>query len=235
MMNSNALCVMILKYLIDNYITIISQCCSNSTLLKKKQNNLTKPMLYHNIRGQVPKEINGWGSTSITACRKPFANIGSRETALIFWFPVSACVHLTPLTGIKIDFQPPASCIIYSTENKSALSEIVLMTMKLVPQRGSLISCVSCPHCISSLSGITEIPEGPRHSEGWAGLGITSWYHWHLDIHSFIPIQTRKVACPTRFWGIELCCKVVDVNLSTGKSLSITENQDFKFYKHCYK
>lgn len=35
MMNSNALCVMVLKYLIDNYITIISQCCSNSTLFKK--------------------------------------------------------------------------------------------------------------------------------------------------------------------------------------------------------
>lgn len=36
MMNSNALCVMVLKYLIDNYITIISQCCRNSTLFKKK-------------------------------------------------------------------------------------------------------------------------------------------------------------------------------------------------------
>lgn len=157
MMNSNALCVMVLKYLIENYITIISHCCSNSTLFKKKT-NLRKPTLYHNICGQVPKEINGWGSTSITACRKPFANIGSRETALIFWFPMSARVHLTPLTGIKIDFQPPASCIIYSRENKSALSEIVLMTMELVPQRGSLISCVSCPYCNSSLPGITEIP-----------------------------------------------------------------------------
>lgn len=36
MMNSNALCVMVLKYLIENYITIISHCCSNSTLFKKK-------------------------------------------------------------------------------------------------------------------------------------------------------------------------------------------------------
>lgn len=214
MMNSNALCVMVLKYLIDNYITIISQCCRNSTLFKKK-NNLTKPTLYHNIRGQVPKEINGWGSTSITAYKKSFANIGSRETALIFWFPVSACIHLTPLTGIKIDFQPLASCIIYNTENKSALPELVFMTIKLVPQRGSLISCVSYPRCI--LRSFRD-RWNPRRREALWGLDrtcIISWYHWHLDIHSFIPVQPRKEAGPTRFWGIELCCNFVDRCQST--------------------
>jgi len=34
-MNSNALCVMVLIQLIHNYITDISQSCSNSTLFKK--------------------------------------------------------------------------------------------------------------------------------------------------------------------------------------------------------
>lgn len=99
---------------------------------------------------------------------------------------MSAHIHLTPLTGIKIDFKPPASCIIGSTENKSALLEIVFTTMKLMPQRGFLISCLPCTNCISSPSGILMMPEGPRHlSKGWTGPGNTPRYRWHPGIHTF--------------------------------------------------
>lgn len=121
----------------DNYITSISQSCSNS--LKKKS---SQKQHYIIIFVDRYKKINRWGSTSITTCRKPSANIRSREAALIVWIPMSVHIHLTPFSGIKMDFQPPASCIIGSTENKSALLEIALRATKLMPWRGSLISTV---------------------------------------------------------------------------------------------
>lgn len=141
----------------DNYITSISQSCSNS--LKKKS---SQKQHYIIIFVDRYKKINGWGSTSITTCRKPSANIRSREAALIVWIPMSVHIHLTPFSGIKMDFQPPASCIIGSTENKSALLEIALRATKLMPH-GEVPSLAPSPwHQHHFKPGIAVMPEGPR-------------------------------------------------------------------------